>query len=245
MDTLDDWSVTWLSLDPSDDDPGRFFSYLIAALQKVKAELGREIESVLRSGQLPPAEIVSTVLINNILELKSRFLLILDDFHVIQDRFIFQVLENLITNLPQSLHLALITREDPPLPLAQLRAHNRLTEIRARDLRFTRQDIDCFLNETMGLSLSETDLAILEDKTEGWIVGLQLAGLSLLERDKPSSFIASLSGSHRFILSYLTEQVLSQQPKEIQQFLLQTSILDKLNDDLCNAITGRSDARAL
>jgi LuxR family maltose regulon positive regulatory protein len=245
VDTLDNWPVTWLSLGPSDDDPGRFFAYFIAALQKVDADLGREIEGVLRSGQLPPAEIINTTLINDILELEGRFLLVLDDFHVIQDRFIFQVLENLITNLPQSLHLALVTREDPPLPLAQLRAHNRLTEIRARDLRFTRRDVDCFLNETMGLSLSEADLAILEDKTEGWIVGLQLAGLSVQGLENPSGFIASLSGEHRFILSYLTEQVLSQQPEEVQQFLLQTSILDKLNGDLCNAITGRSDARTL
>jgi LuxR family maltose regulon positive regulatory protein len=245
VETLDDWSVTWLSLDPSDDDPGRFFTYLVAALQRVDTELGREIEGVLRSGQLPPAEIISTVLINNILELENRFLLVLDDFHVIQDFFIFQVLEHLIINLPSSLHLALITREDPPLPLAQLRAYNRLTEIRAKDLCFTRQDIDCFLNEAMGLSLSDADLAILEDKTEGWIVGLQLAGLSLRERETPSSFIASLSGGHRFILSYLTEQVLSQQPDDVQEFLLQTSILDKLNGELCNAVTGRTDGHAL
>jgi LuxR family maltose regulon positive regulatory protein len=245
VETLDDWSVTWLSLDPSDDDPGRFFTYLVAALQRVDTELGREIEGVLRSGQLPPAEIISTVLINNILELENRFLLVLDDFHVIQDLFIFQVLEHLIINLPSSLHLALITREDPPLPLAQLRAYNRLTEIRAKDLCFIRQDIDCFLNEAMGLSLSDADLAILEDKTEGWVVGLQLAGLSLQEREDPSGFIATLNGSHRFILSYLTEQVLSQQPEDIQQFLLQTSILNKLNGNLCDAVTERSDGRAL
>ncbi len=214
VDTLDNWPVTWLSLDPSDDDPGCFFAYFIAAVQKVNAELGQEIKGILRSGQLPPAEIISITLINDMFELKGRFLLVLDDFHVIQDRFIFQVLEHLMTNLPQSLHLVLVTREDPPLPLAQLRAYNRLTEIRARDLRFTRQDIDCFLYETMGLSLSKTDIAVLEDKTEGWIVGLQLAGLSLRERENPSGFIASLSGSHRFILSYLTEQVISQQPEE-------------------------------
>ena len=131
VDTLDNWPVTWLSLDPSDDDPGRFFAYFMAALQKVNAKLGQEIEGVLRSGQLPPAEIISTALVNEILEFESRFLLVLDDFHLIQDRFIFQALEHLITNLPQSLHLVLITREDPPLPLAQLRAHNQLNEIRA------------------------------------------------------------------------------------------------------------------
>jgi LuxR family maltose regulon positive regulatory protein len=240
-----DCPVTWLSLDPADDDPGRFFAYLVAALQKVDANLGREIESVLHSGQLPPGEAISTTLSNDILELEGRFLLVLDDFQVIQDRFILQVFEKLVANLPQPLHLVLLTREDPPLPLARLRANNQLTEIRAGDLRFTSPEADRFLNEVMGLSLSPADIAVLDDKTEGWIVGLQLAGLSVRDRADPSSFIATLSGSHRFILSYLTEGVLNQQPEEIRQFLLQTSILDRLSGDLCNVITGRSDSHLL
>ncbi len=266
---LDRWPVAWLSLDVADDDPGRFFAYFVAALQKVDANLGREIQDVLRSGQLPPSEIISTALINDILDLEVRFLLVLDDLHVIQDHFILQVLENLVTNLPQPLHLILLTREDPPLPLARLRANNQLTEIRAGDLRFTGGDTERFLNEVMGLDLSAPDITALENKTEGWIVGLQLAAialqspttpqsplapqstiarqpaLSLGDWANPSSFIATLSGSHRFILSYLTEEVLSRQPDEIQHFLLQTSILDQLNGDLCNAVTGRSDCHAL
>jgi LuxR family maltose regulon positive regulatory protein len=229
--------VSWLSLDPGDDDPGRFFAYFIAALQKVDETLGQEIERVLRSGQLPPSETVSTALVNDILELDGRFLLVLDDFQVIQDPFILQVLERLVANLPQPLHLVLLAREEPSLPLARLRANNQLTEIRAGDLRLTGGEVDRFLNEVMGLSLSQADIATLEDRTEGWVVGLQLAD--------PSSFIATLGGSHRFILSYLTEQVLSQQPEEIQHFLLQTSILDKMNGDLCNAVTGRKDSRSL
>ena len=243
--TLDGWPVTWLSLDVSDDDPGRFFSYLIAALQKVDADLGQEIESVLRSGQLPPGEIISTTLINDTLELGNRFVLVLDDFHVIQDRFILGVLESLVTNLPPQLHLVFVTREDPPLPLAQLRANNKLTEIRAKDLRFSSHDIERFLTDTMELSLTDANINILEEKTEGWIVGLQLAGLSIRDRDDPSGFITALTGSHRHILSYLTEEVLNRQPNEVQQFLRQTSILDKLNGDLCNAVTGRSDSHAL
>lgn len=243
--TLEGWLVTWLSLDVSDDDPGRFFSYLIAALQKVDADLGQEIEGVLRSGQLPPVEMISTTLINDILDFNSEFLLVLDDFHIIQDRFILEFLEKLLSNLPHPLHMVLITREDPPLPLAQLRAKNLQTEIRASDLRFTSHDIDRFLNDVMGLSLSQADISALADKTEGWIVGLQLAGLSIRNQQDPSGFIANLSGSHRYILSYLTEEVLNRQPKEIQQFLLQTSILDKLNGDLCNAITERSNSSAL
>jgi len=240
-----DCPVTWLSLDSADDDPGRFFAYLIAALQKVDANLGREIEGVLRAGQLPPGEAISTTLSNDIQKLEGRFLLVLDDLQVIQDRFILQVLQKLVSNLPQPLHLVLLTREDPPLPLARLRANNQLTEIRAGDLRFTSPEADRFLNEVMDLSLSQVDIAVLETKTEGWIVGLQLAGLSVRDRADPSSFIATLSGSHRFILSYLTEQVLNQQTREIQDFLLQTSILNRLSGDLCNAVTGRADGHSL
>jgi len=240
-----DLPVTWLSLDPADDDPGRFFTYLVAALQKVDPTLGREIEGVLHSGQLPPNDAISTVLINDILEADRRLLLVLDDLQVIQDRVILQVLERLLTNPPPPLHLVLITREDPPLPLARLRANNQLTEIRARDLRFAPDEAGRFLNAVMDLSLSSADVAALEEKTEGWIVGLQLAGLSIQDRADPSGFIAGLSGSHRFILGYLTEQVLSQQPEEVQRFLLQTSILDRLTGDLCNAVTGHTDGSVL
>jgi LuxR family maltose regulon positive regulatory protein len=240
-----DRPFTWLSLDPGDDDPAPFFAYVVAALQKVDPTLGREIEGVLRSGQLSPGEIISTALVNDILGLKRRFLLVLDDFQVIQDRFILEVLENVLANPPPSLHLVLLTREDPPLPLARLRANNQLTEIRARDLRFSAHEADRFLNEVMELSLSGADIAALEEKTEGWIVGLQLAGLSVRGRADPSDFIAGLSDSHRFILGYLTEQVLITQPEEIQRFMLQTSILDRLNGDLCDAVTGRSDGHDL
>ncbi|HVO70623.1 MAG TPA: LuxR C-terminal-related transcriptional regulator [Aggregatilineaceae bacterium] len=207
--------------------------------------LGREIESVLRSGQLPPGEVISTTLINDILELERRFVLVVDDFQVIQDRAILQVLEKVVTTLPQPLHMVLITREDPVLPLARLRANNQMTEIRAEDLRFTDLEASRFLNDLMDLSLSQEDIAALEDRTEGWIVGLQLAGLSIQKRADPSSFIATLSGSHRYILSYLTEEVVSRQPEDIQRFMLETSILDKLSGDLCDAVTGRTDSGVL
>jgi LuxR family maltose regulon positive regulatory protein len=236
---------SWLSLDSADDDPGRFFNYLIAALQKIKPDLGLEIEGALYAGQLPSAEIIATTLVNEISQMGNRFLLSLDDFHMIQDRFILEFFEKLLANPPEPLHLVLLTREDPPLPLAQLRANNLLTEIRARDLRFTVSDAARLLNEKMGLSLSEKDMSILEEKTEGWVAGLQLAGLSMRDRENPSGFIANLSGSHRYILGYLTEQVLSRQPDDIRKFLLQTSILDKLYGDLCNAVTGRKDGHAL
>jgi ATP/maltotriose-dependent transcriptional regulator MalT len=151
---IEHWQVAWLSLDPSDDDPGRFFAYFLAALQKIEANLCQELARVIRSGQLPPSEIISTTLVNEMLAFEDRFLLVLDDFHVIQDRLIFQVLEQLLTNFPHPLHLVLITREVPPLPLARLRANNQLTEIRARDLRFSRRDIDRFLYEVIGQHLT-------------------------------------------------------------------------------------------
>jgi LuxR family transcriptional regulator, maltose regulon positive regulatory protein len=237
--------AAWLSLDSADDDPERFFTYLIAALQRLDKDLGREIEGVLRAGQVPPAEVISTTLINDLLDMESRGVLVLDDFQVIQDPFILQVLGALVAHLPQGLHLVLLTREDPSLPLARLRANSQLTEIRAADLRFAGDATGRFLNEVMGLALSDADIAVLEERTEGWIVGLQLAGFSIRDRANASSYIATLSGTHRHILSYLTEEVLSRQPADIQSFLLQTSILDRLNGDLCNAVTGRADSRAL
>jgi LuxR family transcriptional regulator, maltose regulon positive regulatory protein len=240
-----DLPAAWLSLDKLDDDPARFFAYFVAALQRVEASLGQEIAGVLRSGQLPPLEVVAASLIQDIFELPMRFLLILDDFHVIQDPDILQVLERLLFNQPPQLHLVLITREDPQLPLARTRANGEMTEIRAADLRFAGQEPARFLNEMMGLSLNKEDLNFLETRTEGWIVGLQLAGLSMRGHSDPSAFIASLSGSHRFILGYLTEEVLNRQPSEIQTFLLQTSILDKLNGELCDAVTRRSNSQAM
>jgi LuxR family maltose regulon positive regulatory protein len=178
---VSDWVSTlevpsaWLSLDAEDDDPGRFFTYLIAALQQMNENLGREIGSVLRSGQLPPGDIISTTLINDVLAWEVRGVLVLDDFHVIQDRFILHVLDKLIANLPRSLQVVLLTREDPPLPLARLRANNQLTEIRASNLRFSDREAEQFLNEVLELALSPIDVVALEDRTEGWIVRL-LAG---------------------------------------------------------------------
>jgi LuxR family maltose regulon positive regulatory protein len=235
--------ATWLSLDAADNDPQRFLTYLAAALKKAGDMPG--FETVLQAGQLAPVEAISTALINDILNLPSSLLLILDDLHVIQDRFIYQILEKLILTPLQPLHLVMLTREDPALPLARLRANNQLTEIRAADLRFSSDETRRFLNEVMSLRLSAADIALLEERTEGWVAGLQLAGLSIRDRPNPSVFISSLSGSHRHILSYLTEEVLSRQPQEIQDFLLNTSILDRLSGDLCSAVTGRADSPLL
>jgi len=240
-----DLPFAWLSLDSADDDPGRFFTYFIAALQNLDDQIGHEIEGILRAGQLPPEEIISITLINDILNTQKRFLVVLDDFQVIQDVFILTALEKLIANLPGALCLALLTREDPSLPLARLRANNQMTEIRAGDLRFSIQETEQFLENVMGLSLSQDDIYALEAKAEGWAAGLLLAGLSIRSQTSPSEFITKLSGSQRFILSYLTEEVLNQQPQDIQNFLMETSILDRLSADLCNAVTRRVDSATM
>ena len=237
--------VVWLALDNSDDEPLQFLRYFIAALQKIDGTIGRELESVFSSGQIPRTDFCAAALINDIDRLAQPFLLVLDDFHIIQDRTILEILEKLIVSGQKNLHLVLITREDPPLPLGRMRANNLITEIRVSDLRFNSAETHTLLNELMELSLSSIDIARLEDRTEGWAAGLQLAGLSIRGRANPSAFISGLSGSHRFILSYLTEEVLSRQPEDIQSFLLQTSILDQLTGELCDFLTGRSDSAIL
>lgn len=237
--------AAWLSLDPADDDPGRFFDYLLAALQTVDPAIGAEIQPIVRSGQLPPADALCAALVNDMAALHRPFLLVLDDVQVIQDGLILQVLAQLAANPPPPLHLVLLTREDPSLPLARLRASNLLTEVRAADLRFTEPEAGQFIHGVLGLTLPPDDLAVLTERTEGWAAGLQLAGLSLRDRPDPGTFIANLSGSHRYILSYLTEEVLNRQSEMVQRFLLQTSILDRLSGDLCSAVTGRDDCQAL
>ncbi len=249
--------IAWISLDENDQDPGRFFSVLGDTLQLTGKAAGPEyfanigqIVRILRSGQIPPVQAISAALISDILAFPQRFLLVLDDFHLIQDRFILEVFENLLSNLfqtsaTQPLHLVLSGREDPPIPLARLRASNRLTEIRAEDLRFSSAEAGQLLNEIIGLNLSSQDISTLQDRTEGWPAGLQLAGLSLRGHANPTAFVRSLSGSQRFILNYLTEEVLNRQSEEMKQFLLETAILDRLCGDLCNAVTLRQDSQLL
>ena len=237
--------VAWLSLDEGDNDPTRFLAYLIAALQTIELKIGESLLAVLQSPQPPPTESILTALLNEITTVADNFILVLDDYHVIDSQRVDQALVFLVEHLPPQMHLVIATREDPQLPLSRLRVRNQLTELRAADLRFTPAEAAEFLNQIMGLNLSAENIAALEDRTEGWIAGLQLAGISVRDRANPSNFIATLSGSHRFILRYLTEEVLNRQPPEIQQFLLQTSILDKLNGEVCNAVTGRADGPLL
>lgn len=236
--------MAWLSLDEADDEPGRFLLYFVAALQKMEPAFSAELFAVLQAGQLPPLELLVTTLVNEMLDWQNLHLLTLDDFQHIQNPVTLEFLGSLLAHQPRSLHLVLVTREDPALPLARLRARGQLTEIRAADLRFSEPESLEFLRESLGLSLSEVESARLTERTEGWVAGLQLAGLSLQGRENPAALIESLSGSHRFILGYLTEEVLKRQPAEIQDFLLKTSILSRLNGDLCEAVSGESGGEA-
>lgn len=240
-----DLPIGWLTLDSVDNDPERFFTYFIAVLQSVRPGLGEEIASLVRAGQLPPLDIIGASLVDDLLENEAPFVLVLDDFHVIQDASILQVFQTLVGNLPPALRLVLLAREDPDLPLARLRGRNQLTEIRAADLRLTAAETSEFVREVIGFALSPAHISLLADKTEGWIAGLQLACLSARDQSDPSGFVERLSGANRFIVSYLVEEVLKGQPAEVRDFLLRTSILEQLTGPLCDAVTGRTDGTAV
>ncbi len=237
--------VAWLSLDEGDNDPARFWAYLIAALQTLHSSIGRDALSLLQSPQPLPIETVLVTLVNEIDGFPDSFGLVLDDYHVIESRALHDGLTFFLEHLPPRMHLIITTRADPPLPLAELRARAELIELRAADLRFTSEETTAFLNTEMGLRLSAEQSAELERRTEGWIAGLQLAALSLRDQDNPSAVISAFSGSHRFVLDYLTDQVLERSSENIQDFLLQTSILDRLNGSLCDAVTGRTDGQQI
>jgi LuxR family maltose regulon positive regulatory protein len=228
--------VAWLSLDEGDNDPTRFLTYLIAALQTIAANVGKGTLAILQSPQPPTTESILTTLINEIAAIPDNFILVLDDYHVVDAKPVDNVLTFLLEHLPPHMHLVIATREDPHLPLARLRAGCQLTELRAADLRFTSPEAAEFLNQMMGLNLSEEDIVALEARTEGWIAGLQLAALSMQGQKDVTGFIQSFTGSHHFVLDYLMEEVLGQQPESVQKFLLHTSILDRMCGPLCEAI---------
>ncbi len=229
-------SVAWLSLDEGDNDLVRFLSYLITAVQTIFPNIGTEAMRLVQSPKPLLIEPVMTILINEIATIPDNFILVLDDYHVIEDKPVGKALTFLLEHMPPQLHLVLTTREDPNLPLARLRARDQLTSLRAADLRFTDSEAAEFLNQVMGLSLSAEDVAALEARTEGWIAGLQLAAISMQGHKDTRSFIKSFTGSHHFVLDYLVEEVLNQQTEKIQNFLLRTSILDRMCGPLCDAI---------
>ncbi len=236
--------TAWFSLDEHDNDPVRFLIYLIAALQAIDPAIG---ETLRQFPQLPPAEVLASILTNDLDAVPNTVVLVLDDYHLISSAYIHQAIEFLVEHQPPHFHLVLITREDPPLPLPRLRAQNHIVEIRQDDLRFTAPETAAFLNQTMNLNLTPQAAEALESRTEGWIAGLQLAALSLQGRDHlyVADFIEAFSGSHRYVIDYLVEEVISRQPGNIRRFLRQTAILERFSAPLCNAVTGQLDSQLI
>jgi LuxR family maltose regulon positive regulatory protein len=251
--------VAWLSLDENDNDLARFWSYVVAGLQTVHVDVGQVAQAMLHATPPAPIEAVLTALINDAAARLPSCVLVLDDYRVIESRPIHESLSFLLDHLPPQLHVIIATRADPPFALSQLRARQQMIEVRADDLRFAPDEAAAFLKHVMGLELAEADMAALETRTEGWIVGLQMAALALQRAlatqgtlsmhgyKDVSDFIAAFAsrGVHRYILDYLADQVLEREPEHVQSFLLETAILDRLNGSLCNAVTGRGDGQAM
>jgi LuxR family maltose regulon positive regulatory protein len=232
--------TAWVSLDEGDNDLARFLAYLISALQGIAANIGRDLLDMIHNAQhqLPSTELLLTELLNEISTIPNNFIVVLDDYHAIDSKAVGHAVAFLVDHLPPQMQLVITSREDPPLPLARLRTRGQLTELRAVDLRFTAEEAAAFLNEMMNLNLSVENINALETRTEGWIAGLQLAALSMQGHQDHTSFIRSFTGSHHFVLDYLIEEVLHQQPESVQAFLLRTSILDRLCGSLCDAVMG-------
>jgi LuxR family transcriptional regulator, maltose regulon positive regulatory protein len=244
--------VAWLSLDGDDADLSRFLTHVVAALRTTNPDVGAEALALMDNDRGFPTDDVLVSLVNDLDTAAEPTVLALDDYHVIDATVVHDAVTFLLDNLPGQVTLALTTRADPPLPLSRLRARGELVEIRAADLRFTRDEADSFLNQVMGLELEPTHVDALEARTEGWAAGLQLAAVSARTHADTADgsgdvakFVEAFSGSHRFVLDYLVEEVLERQPDEVRAFLLDTSVLDQLTGGLCDALTGRSDGESM
>jgi LuxR family maltose regulon positive regulatory protein len=237
--------TAWLSLDTGDNEPGIFWQYVLAALQTVEPDIGHDASQILSSPQLANPHPALVSLLNEISARQLTFTLVLDDYHIIESPVIHDSLSFFLEHMPSTGHMLLLTRVDPPLPLGRLRANSDLSEIRAADLQFTIGETSEFLNKVMDLELSQEQITTLDKRTEGWVVGLKLAGLSLQRRPDTDRFIDAFSGSHQYILEYLTEEVLSTLSDSQQRFLLHTSILDAFCTSLCEAVTGEPDSQEI
>jgi LuxR family maltose regulon positive regulatory protein len=236
--------TVWLSLDENDNDPNRFFAYLIQALTNLGIEIEPFENLQIGLGPLPEPGSLITRIINAITKEETPLIIVLDDFHFIHNAWIYQMMELLVDQLPPTTLLVLLSRVDPPLPLSRLRGRDQLTEIRDRDLRFTASEADQYLKKSYKIALPQNAISALEERTEGWIVGLQLAAISLLDastKEDKIQFINDFSGSNSFILDYLTDEILSQQTAEIRNFLLDTSLLTSMCGSLCDAVCGDSE----
>ena len=246
---LADWAqrtaspVAWLSLDPLDNDPSRFWRHVLAAIDRAGTPMSERTLSTLDPRAAGSSEGIAAAVINELAALTEDRVLILDDYHVVESASIHDGLSFLLDHLPPRIHIVIASRSDPALPLPRLRARGQLSELRVADLRFTAQESAALLREVWGLDLSEEAMASLASRTEGWVVGLQLAALSLRDRPDPGAFVDAFTGTHRYVLDYLSEEVLERQPEEVRTFLLKTSILERLCGPLCDAVTAGSDGQ--
>ena len=239
----DDAAVAWLSLDRSDNEPALFWTYVVRAMQTAVEGIGSGALQVLASAS-PPIDAALAALLNDLDGLSADLVLVLDDYHLVETPEVHDGMTFLLEHQPPQLHVVVSTRVDPPLPMARMRARGRLVEVRAADLRFTSEEAAAYLNGPMDLGLSDDDVAALEGRTEGWIAALQMAALSLQGREDASAFIAGFAGDDRYVVDYLAEEVLARQPAEVRQFLLETSVLERLTGPLCDAVTGRHGGKA-
>ncbi|MFL5658321.1 MAG: dihydrofolate reductase family protein [Ktedonobacteraceae bacterium] len=230
-------ALAWLSLEALDNDPIRFWTLVIAALRTCLPRVGKTALAMLHLQEAPPLTTILTNLLNELGQARRELILVLDDYHVIEDQVIHEAMLFLIDHFPPTLHLVLATRTDPEFPLSRLRVRGQLLEIRSSDLRFTQEESTSFLLQRMGLPLSEEDVATLHHRTEGWIAGLHLAALSLRKRQDPSGWVSDFAGSYRYLLDYVQQDILTRLPVALQHFLLQTSIVARMNAALCQAIT--------
>ena len=237
--------IAWLSLDLDDNDPIQFFAYLDEATKGIPRQQN-SLAEMLQSQQASPKTLAKSFL-NDLISIQEPFLLVLDDYHVIDSQEIDEIMAFLIDKMPQSMTLMMTSRSDPGFPLARLRARGELVEIRADDLRFSNDEAAQFMQEVMDISISDEQISVLGKRTEGWVAGLQMAALSMRDRSlsEIDSFVQKFTGSHRYIVDYLLDEVLLNQPAHIRSFLLQTSILRRLYGPLCDAVTGQEDSGKL
>ncbi len=237
--------TAWLSLDQTDNDLARFARYWLAAFQQAVPSLGHEAQLLLNHPQLPPVQIMLDQLLNDLSSLDVQVLMALDDYHLIHNPEIHEAVEYFLDHQPAWVHLIIITRADPPLPVARLRARGQLTEIRANTLRFTPEEAHQFFDSSLGSFLDANLLRSLEERTEGWVAGLHLAALALQHQADPAAFVETFRGSHRYVLDYLAEEVIRQQEEAVRDFLTKTSVLNRFTAESCCALTGREDSQAL
>jgi LuxR family transcriptional regulator, maltose regulon positive regulatory protein len=248
---LADWArrdrrpVAWLSLDDADNDPVRFWRHAVAALDALRPGIADRVAPLLQGLQPTSFEAVVTTVVNELAIVTEEVVLVLDDYHLIQAPAVHESVGFLLGHLPSCLRLVMASRTDPPLPLARLRARGQLVELRERDLRFSPQEAAALLRTAVGPDLPAAAVAALADRTEGWVAGLQLAALSLQGRTDVAEFVQGFSGSHRYVLDFLAEEVLDRQPDHLVRFLLETSVLERVSGPLCDAVTGRSDSQQL